>query len=120
MIGSTDELVAAQRPHLSELGNPGEHSEDITGKGGAKILNPVHPGHPRRAKGLSHLRATRRGGVLEGGLLHPLHISDIVYVPVSIHHLGGHDDLKAINRFHATSRRLRLLFSQVSHPRTRL
>jgi hypothetical protein len=41
-------------------------------------------------------------------------------VPVSIHHLCGHEDLNAINRFHAISRGLRLPFLQASNMRTRL
>jgi hypothetical protein len=42
--------------------------------------------------------------MLQGGILHPLHIGDIVDMPVTIHDLGGDDDFKAIKRFPTTRR----------------
>ena len=101
LIRSANDFVSAQRPHFSEIGDPGQDGDDLAGKRRAEIFNPVHPCDPRRADRLRHPRAARGGGMLNGRILHPLHVRDIVHVAVSIYRLRGHHDFNAINRLHA-------------------
>jgi hypothetical protein len=39
-------------------------------------------------------------GVVNGGILHPLDVNDVVHVPVPIDHVGGHSDVMPVDWVH--------------------
>ena len=39
-------------------------------------------------------------GVADSGVLHPVNVGDIVHVPISVHHFGGHSELQTKYRVH--------------------
>ncbi len=99
-IGNADELVAAQRTDLAQVGNPGLHPEHVCGKRRAQILDAMRAHDPGCAARLRHPRAAGRLGVPHGRLLHPLYVGDVVDVAVRVHGAIRHFEFDLINCVH--------------------
>ncbi len=64
----------------------------------------MRPDDPGCAEGLGQASGATNCGMLDGRLLHPMHISDVVCVAVFIHYFRGYHEIETY-----PSERLRLI-----------
>jgi len=88
LVGFAHELVLAQRTHAADVFDPGADLDLLALESGQQIFDLVFAHHPGRI-GTLGLDAANRGVMLDGDVLHPLHVGDVVDVPVLVDGRGG-------------------------------